>query len=92
MKQFLYLLSANSQLVLLFIMTPMFLNMSVGLSLNLRDVMESTLESLMLAMSVGFTYEMILINRMNKWLKQIKGEYYEHKNDHYWFRKNRTKG
>ncbi|EAB4511072.1 hypothetical protein ACVXD2_004360 [Enterobacter hormaechei] len=65
MKQFLYFLSANSHLVLLFIMTPMFLNMSVGLSFNLRDVMESTLESLMLAMVVGFIYEMIFINKMN---------------------------
>lgn len=65
MKQFLYFLSANSHLVLLFIMTPMFLNMSVGLSFNLRDVMESTLESLMFAMVVGFIYEMIFINKMN---------------------------
>ncbi|EBN4961056.1 hypothetical protein TX187_24335 [Escherichia coli] len=65
MKQFLYFLSANSHLVLLFIMTPMFLNMSVGLSFNLRDVMEFTLESLMLAMVVGFIYEMIFINKMN---------------------------
>lgn len=65
MKQFLYFLSANSHLVLLFIMTPMFLNMSVGLSFNLRGVMESTLESLMLAMVVGFIYEMIFINKMN---------------------------
>ncbi|UMD80989.1 hypothetical protein JJ528_27835 (plasmid) [Klebsiella pneumoniae] len=65
MKQFLYFLSANSHLVLLFIMTPMFLNMSVGLSFNLSDVMESTLESLMLAMVVGFIYEMIFINKMN---------------------------
>ncbi|EJV4560972.1 TPA: hypothetical protein HFQ00_004877 [Escherichia coli] len=65
MKQFLYFLSANSQLVLSFIMTPVFLNMSVGLSLNLRNVMESTLESLMLAMVVGFIYEMIFINKMN---------------------------
>ncbi|EOG5128139.1 hypothetical protein IDS07_004386 [Salmonella enterica subsp. enterica serovar Braenderup] len=65
MKQFLYFLSANSQLVLSFIMTPVILNMSVGLSLNLRNVMESTLESLMLAMVVGFIYEMIFINKMN---------------------------